>query len=431
MLAPRLPWPTWQGTALRNLNILLHLAERHALTLLCFAEPGATPGPLAEAGIEIIGLPPPAPRPVWRRLLDLPGRLEPDLVRRLDSPAMEAAIAALVAREAGGPGYDGLQIEGMEMAAFGLRAQAGLARVQARPPRLVYDAHNAEWLLQDRAWRADLRRPPKGWVGAAYSLAQTAKIRRYEGRLLAAADATVAVSRADAAALAPLAPEARFVVVPNGVDVEAYPVADPDAVEPGLVVFTGKMDFRPNVDAMTWFCQAVWPRVRAGRPEARLAIVGRDPSPRVRALASAQAGVEVTGAVPDVRPWIARAGLVVVPLRVGGGTRLKVLEAMAMGKALVASTLAVEGLDLRPGLELAQADDATAMAEAILTLSRDPARRAALGTAARARAEADYRWSVLVPRIEALYADPPGRLPTSGSAAAGSSEPAGHRADGR
>ena len=406
VLAPQLPWPPQQGTALRNLNILLHLAERHAVTLLCFAEPGAEPGPLAEAGLEIITVPPPAPRPFWRRLLDLPSRLTPDLVRRLDSPAMDAAIRDLVARSAGDLGFEGLQVEGMEMAAFGLRARAGLAAVQARPPRLVYDAHNAEWLLQDRAWRADLRRPPRGWVGAAYSLAQTAKIRRYEARLLAAADATVAVSRADAAALRPLAPGARFVVVPNGVDVEAYPMADPSAEEPELCVFTGKMDFRPNVDAMTWFCESVWPRVRAGRPEARLAIVGRDPSPRVAALASAEQGILVTGAVADVRPWIARAGLVVVPLRVGGGTRLKVLEAMAMGKALVATRLGVEGLDLRAGQELVLADEAAPMAEAILALGRDAARRAALGAAARDRAEADYRWSVLVPRIEALYTGP-------------------------
>ncbi len=414
VLAPQLPWPPRQGTALRNLNILLHLARRHRVCLLCFGRADAEAGPLETAGIEIHRVAPPGPRSYWRRLVDLPTRRTPDLVRRLDSPAMIAAIDALVARElvaceAGtrgdAAGFDVVQIEGMEMAAFGLRAHAALARVQARPPRSIYDAHNAEWLLQDRAWRADLRRGPRGWVGALYSLVQTAKIRRYEGRLLSSVAATVCVSRADAEALRPLAPAARMVVVPNGVDVEAYRPADPDAVEPLDCVFTGKMDFRPNIDAMTWFCGQVWPRVRAAEPAARLRIVGRDPAPRVLALASPEAGVEVTGMVPDVRPFIARAGLVVVPLRVGGGTRLKVLEAMAMGKALVATSLGVEGLDLRPGVELEQADEPEAMARVILALFADAERRRSLGRAARARAEADYRWSALVPRIEALYED--------------------------
>jgi glycosyltransferase involved in cell wall biosynthesis len=163
------------------------------------------------------------------------------------------------------------------------------------------------------------------------------------------------------------------------------------------------MDFRPNVDAMAWFCEAVWPGLRALRPKARLAIVGRDPAPRVAALADPALGIEVSGAVEDVRPWIAEAGVVVVPLRVGGGTRLKVLEAMAMGKAVVATSLGVEGLDLQPGVEAEIVDDPAAMAASIARLMADPAARAALGRRARARALADYRWEVLVPRIEALY----------------------------
>jgi glycosyltransferase involved in cell wall biosynthesis len=306
----------------------------------------------------------------------------------------------------------------MEMARFGLDALASLSRVQPQPPRLVYDAHNAEWVLQDRAWRTDLRRP-RGWPGALYSMFQTVKIRRFEARLLRRATATVAVSRADEAALRELFSGARIAVVPNGVDTDAYPLADPSAIEPGLLVYTGKMDFRPNVDAMAWFAEEVLPRLRASHPQARLAIVGRDPHPRVQALNDPSLGIQVTGAVPEIQPWIARAEVVIVPLRVGGGTRLKVLEAMAMGKALVATSLGVEGLDLRPGIELEIADEPEAMARALASLLGDADRRAALGRAARERAVADYRWDVLVPHIEALYSEPgdaalhevPGDLP--------------------
>ena len=127
--------------------------------------------------------------------------------------------------------------------------------------------------------------------------------------------------------------------------------------------------------------------------------------PRVRTLASAALGIEVTGAVPDVRPFIARAGIIVVPLRVGGGTRLKVLEAMAAGKAIVATRLGAEGLELVDGREALLADEPEAMARAIAALAADGARRAELGRAARARAVRDYRWEGLVEGMEGVYGE--------------------------
>jgi sugar transferase (PEP-CTERM/EpsH1 system associated) len=390
MLAPQVPWPPRQGTMIRNFHVARRLAEHHDVTLLGFGDPARSAGPLAQDGVEVIAVPPPPPRPLGRRFSDLLGDPVPDLARRLESDAMWREVADLAGR-----GFDVVQIEGFEMAPYGLAL-----RREGAPPRLVYDAHNAEWVLQDRAWRADLARPA-AWPGAGYSFLQTRKIRRYEAALLGAVDATVAVSEADAAALQPLAPAARLVVVPNGVDTTAFKPAGPAEEEDGLMVFTGKMDFRPNIDAMTWFARTVWPRLRAARPGARLAIVGRDPAPAVAGLAGD--GIEVTGEVPDVRPWLARAAVAVVPLRIGGGTRLKVLEAMAMGKAIAATTMAVEGLGLSDGAEVRLADRPEALAEALGTLLDQPEERRRLGTAARRRAVADYRWEALVPAIEALY----------------------------
>lgn len=414
ILAPQLPWPPNQGTALRNLNLVRVLAARHEVRLVCFGDPAADRGPLPGWGVDLTVVPAPPPRPFLRRLWELPTQPTPDLLRRLASPAMDRCLAGLVETLAGQ--VDVLQVEGIEMAPFGLALHERLARGRRpgqgdRAPRLVYDAHNAEWILQDRAWRADLRRGPVGLPGVLYSLVQTAKLRRYERRLLRAADAVVAVSAADAAVLRALAPGVAPVVVPNGVDLDAYRPGPAEAQDPDLVVFTGKMDFRPNIDGMAWFVEAVWPLARALRPTLRLEIVGRDPVPRVRALASAATGITVTGAVPDVRPFIARAGMVVVPLRVGGGTRLKVLEAMAAGKAIVATRLGAEGLDLVDGREALLADAPEAMARALAELAADGTRRAALGRAARARAERDYAWEGLVREMEGVYG--PGLAPRS------------------
>lgn len=390
MLAPQVPWPPQQGTTIRNYHIARLLAQRHDLTVLAFGAPDALAPELTQAGIEVVAVPSPPPRPLARRFRDLFSDPVPDLARRLDAPAMWSQVAALSKRE-----FDVLQVEGFEMAPYGLAWPRAGGR-----PHLVYDAHNAEWVLQDRAWRADLGRP-RTWPGAGYSLLQTWKIRRYEGRLLRAADATVTVSAADAAAVRPLAEAARIVVVPNGVDTDVVRPGDPTAEEPGLCLFVGKMDFRPNVDAVTWFVRTAWPRIRASRSDARLAIVGRDPAPAVRDLAGG--GVTVTGAVPDVGPWLARAALVVVPLRIGGGTRLKVLEAMAAGKAIAATSMAVEGLHLRNGREVQLGDTPSALADVVLALLADDRARHRLGLAARQRAVAEYRWEALVPHIESLY----------------------------
>ena len=212
------------------------------------------------------------------------------------------------------------------------------------------------------------------------------------------------MSEADAEALRSLHRDAEIVVAPNGVDTAYFRPGDPSAVDGDLLVFTGKMDFRPNVDAVRWFCEMVWPRLHSARPSTRFAIVGRDPSPAVKALTEIP-GVLVTGLVQDVRPWVARAGAVVAPLRVGGGTRLKILEAMAMAKPIVATTMAVDGLNVEAGEDLLIADDPAEMTEAILSVLSDPERAESLGRSARRRAEFEYRWEKVGWEIEALYRD--------------------------
>jgi glycosyltransferase involved in cell wall biosynthesis len=161
------------------------------------------------------------------------------------------------------------------------------------------------------------------------------------------------------------------------------------------------MDFRPNVDAMLWFGQGVLPLIHRRRPQVKLAIVGQRPHPRLASLRDVP-GVTITGRVADVRPYIAGATVYVAPLRVGGGTRLKLLQAMAMGAAIVATSLGAEGYPVAHGRELLLADTPGDFAQAVLTLLDDAERRAALGVAAR-RFVATYSWDTLVPQLEMLY----------------------------
>ncbi|HEY64610.1 MAG TPA: glycosyltransferase [Caldilineae bacterium] len=407
LLTPQLPYPPQQGTALRNFNLLARLARRHTIDLVTFLQPGdeLTPdSPLHDLCRTIITAPTPE-RTLGQRLRTTLTSWLPDMAWRLESPEMWRRLRDLTRDRA----YEIVQIEGIEMAAYGL-AVAGvhltpgstIITPQEPPPRVVFDDHNAEYVLQQRAFQTDIRRPRR-WIGAMYSLIQWRKLRRYERIICQHADAVIAVSEVDAAALRRLSPELRPTVIPNGVDVEAY---HPDRVRaldlgPAALVFTGKMDFRPNVDAVRWFVP-VLDRVREAVPEARFYIVGQKPHPSLRRLA-AHPAVKITGRVPDTRPYIAGATVYVIPLRVGGGTRLKVLEAMALGKAIVSTRLGVEGFEVADGRELRLADTPEAFAERVVELLHDEGQRARLGKAARTFVESRYDWDRIVPMMERMY----------------------------
>jgi glycosyltransferase involved in cell wall biosynthesis len=271
-------------------------------------------------------------------------------------------------------------------------------------PISVFDDHNAEYVLQQRAFETDVRQP-RHWIEALYSLIQWKKLSRYEATVCRLADRVVAVSEADKATLQRLVPGLDVTVVPNGVDVGYYTSADiqPLPLPSHSLIFTGKMDFRPNVDAGLWFCQEVLPLVRRRMPDVRFYIVGQSPHRRVLRLTDDPA-VTVTGYVDDVRPYIAGACVYVIPLRIGGGTRLKVLEAMAIGKPIVSTSLGCEGFQgLVPGRELSLADTPEEFAQQVIGLLDDASRRERLGQAARRFVEEQYDWRLIVPKLERAY----------------------------
>jgi glycosyltransferase involved in cell wall biosynthesis len=189
-------------------------------------------------------------------------------------------------------------------------------------------------------------------------------------------------------------------VCPNGVDPgDALPPSDE-----ALAVFVAQLAWAPNVDAATWLADEVWPLVRRARPDARLALVGRDPSPAVRALAGD--GIEVTGAVPSVRPWLARAAVGLAPLRAAGGSRLKILESLDAGRPVVATRLGAEGLEDLIGHGVVVADDPAGLAAAIVELFGDPAGAARLGREGHDAVAARYGWdATLAPLLDAIAGD--------------------------
>lgn len=452
-LTPQLPYPLQQGTAIRNFGLIRGLSERHEVSLLSFcasSQPGAIPqpsrdiaGPLLTLCQRVETVPGPPLRPLLRRALDTLTHRLPDMALRLASREFADQLAAWLAREP----FDVVHVEGIEMTPYlgillGDRSWAqayGARQPRSEPdeglgsPFVIFDDHNCEYMLQKRYAQVDAR-IPRRWAGAFYSLVQWQKLRRYEGNACRRAHHVLAVSQTDAEALQQLVPGLDVTVIPNGIDTERYEFEPTDG-EPGAaadqaptLVFTGKMDFRPNVDAVGWFAEAIWPRVRAEVPEAHFYAVGQRPHPRLNHL-RADPSITLTGWVEEVQPYIRRAALYVAPLRMGSGTRLKLLEAMALGKAIVSTRMGAEGLTgaasghpgeaaVKTGLVNEQATDAKglalvednnpeAFAEAVIALLRDPARRARLGRAGRAFVEAHYDWRVIIPRVEAVYADRP------------------------
>lgn len=396
-LTPQIPYPPHKGTTIRNYHLIAGLAARHEIDLLTFADadqPGIDDNSPLNVLCRRIAVVPAPHRSMSQRALTTLFSRWPDMGLRLWSTAFVDQLRSWLRDGA----YDVVQSEGIEMARYGM-----LARKASHALRWVMDDHNAEWLLQQRTYQAE--RELKGWsAGAIYSWIQTWKLRRFERMLCRAADRVLAVSQADVAALHQLDPNLPIDVVTNGVDTrfnDPHAAAALDFDAPTLV-FSGTMDFRPNVDAVLWFVDHVWPHIRTTKPATQIIIVGQRPHARLDRLRAID-GVQITGAVDDVRPYLLGALVCIVPLRMGGGTRLKVLDAMSLARAVVSTSMGVDGFDVQHGRELMIADGAEAFATAVLQLIDDQPQRAALGERARRFVEASYDWKMIVPKVEKVY----------------------------
>jgi polysaccharide biosynthesis protein PslH len=258
---------------------------------------------------------------------------------------------------------------------------------------VVLFEHNVEYLIWQRLSALQSSR----WRRALFEI-EWRKLRAREAEACDAADLTIAVSEDDRRRLSELAPNARVAAIPTGVDTRYFTPIE-NAERPSHLVFSGSMDWHPNEDAVLYFADAILPRIRSEFPDVVFSIVGRRPTDRVRALA-AQPGITVSGTIDDVRPLIAEAAVYVVPLRAGGGTRLKIFEALAMGKAVVSTSVGAEGLALSAGKHFVAADSPDGFVDAVLSLLRNPGRRIQLGQAGRRLVDERYSWAQVAREFE-------------------------------
>jgi len=255
-----------------------------------------------------------------------------------------------------------------------------------RGVKVIIDQHNIEFELLERIYRRE-----KAGLRKWYNWWESRLLKSVEIERCGQADLVLVTSERERVLLKSMLPRSLIKVVPNGVDIEAFNGSSPEQEIAGQIIFTGTMHYYPNVDAVLFFAQRCWPLIRAQVPDATWKIVGHDPSPEVQRLAGLP-GVTVTGSVPDVWPYLAKSTVVIAPLQVGSGTRLKILEALAMQKAVVSTSVGCEGLSVVPGKHLIVADQPEAFAQAVIAFLQNPEMRITYGDAGRKFVEAEYSW---------------------------------------
>jgi glycosyltransferase involved in cell wall biosynthesis len=265
--------------------------------------------------------------------------------------------------------------------------------------------HNVESAL----WQRQALHEPNLLKRLAFKL-EAAKMLPFERAAVRRFHHVIAVSEHDREQMMMVTEAARISVVPTGVDLQQYRAAAGNSTSQPLVIFLGSMDWEANIDGVDYFCREVWPAVRRAVPDARFRIVGRNPHPRVKRLASDS--VEVTGTVPSVIEHLREAAVFVVPLRVGGGTRLKIFEAMAMGKATVSTTIGAEGLDVHHGRDIILADDPASFADSVIKFLLDTELRRRFERAS-AELAAQYDWPLVARKFEETLARVSGLVPVA------------------
>jgi len=380
--------PVDTGGKIRSFNILRHLARAHTVTLLSYYGGRKDSGYEAEIARVL-----PGAETIHTAALDgnafaqsidylrLLLQSAPFAVSKFTHPEVKRAVAA--AMDAGT-----FDVSVCDFLSASLNFPATLST-----PTVLFQ-HNVESSLWERLASTESNHAKR----LAYKI-EARKMVRYEHVALRRFHHVIAVSDYDRQQMLAMDSACSISVVPTGVDTEKYTVALPSKADPPKIVFLGSMDWQPNIDAVSYFCREIFPRIRREVPSAVFQVVGRNPHASVKQLASD--AVEVTGTVPSVAEYLREATVVVVPLRAGGGTRLKIFEAMATGKAVISTTIGAEGLAVQSGRDLILADDAVAFAEATVLLLTDVTLRHRYEEAA-ARLAGQYDWSNIMQQFAAV-----------------------------
>ncbi len=409
IVSAQFPFPPRFGFARRVFHLAAHLARANDVTLLTYGtadDRTHLAGLESDIDVEIVER---AEGAQARRRAGQAASVfsrEPFACRSVVSVEMQQAIDGICARRR----FDVIQLESSVLCAF--RLPPGIP--------LILDEHNLEYEVYERMHQGE-----RSLARRTFNRLEATRVRRFEQHWWRHVAGCAVTSEREEAIVRQLAPGTLVATVPNGVDIDEFQPSG-EAVEPETVVFNGLLRYRPNLDAACFLVDEVWPRVLAVRPGARLFIVGKGERDDLRRLS--RPGVVVTGEVPDVRPYLARAAVVAVPVRMGGGTRLKITEALAMGKPIVTTSLGCEGIAVQDGREVVIAETAQATAAAIDGLFADPALCNRLGHAGRQLAMRRYSWDDAGDRLEALTRLVVSTTLPQPTAAAPTSTPAASRA---
>lgn len=386
-LSPTVPFPLTDGGRIRVFNLLKQIATKDDVTLLALeTQPTDAEGvaQLQQLGIRVHLVPNAQTLPPvsFATLLKAFLKRQPITVARYDLPAYRQKFKELIATGT----FDLVHYEMFHTAQF---------HTEARLPSVLSQQN-----VDSAIWRRLCGETVNPFYKFAYWTQQLA-FQRYEWVLSPKFDAVTCTSDIDAVVFQRHCAEDVIEIIPNGVDVTHY-LPDFSAEAPAHLIYIGSMDWYPNEDAVDFFADEVLPQIQERVPDVRFSIVGGNPSARVQKLAERK-GVVVTGRVPEIKPYFAEATVFVVPLRIGSGTRLKILEALAMGKAIVSTSVGAEGLDLKDGEEIFIADEPTVFAEAVTRLLTDGSLRRRIGENGRARVERDYDWRSIGEKLHQLY----------------------------
>jgi glycosyltransferase involved in cell wall biosynthesis len=393
MVDEELPYPPTSGKRIRTLNLTLRLARRHRLTYICHRnadadEARAAADFFAENGIATVvvdrPVPPKAGAAFYLRLAANLLSPLPYSVATHTSRALRRALAEHAARQP----VDVWHCEWTPYAEALRGVGAG---------RRVVIAHNVESVIWQRYYETEANALRRWYIGR-----QWRKFQKFERGVLREVERTVAVSGVDALRFRRDFGARRVDVVENGVDT-AYFRPQEVRRDPGLLLFLGSLDWRPNLDGVRLLLERVFPAVRAAEPSARLCLVGRNPPEALRREAAGREGVELFASVPDVRPYLARCGVLVVPLRIGGGSRLKILEALASGTPVVSTRVGAEGLCLEAGRDLTVVEDIDDLVGALIAAVREPEAVEAQAARGREQVLRHYDWDALAGQLERVW----------------------------
>jgi sugar transferase (PEP-CTERM/EpsH1 system associated) len=406
MLAHRIPYPPHTGDKVRAYQVARHLARGHELTLGFVIDDASD-----HSGIDALGrdIPDLEWGGLWKPAALARGLAGLGLGRSLSIAYFRSGrLARRVSRRLRDQPYDAVYVSSSPMVEY--------VRGTALPVVMDFvDVDSDKWTQY-----AAKQRAPISW---AYRL-EGRRLRHFEAEAARWGRRCILATAAEEGLLKSFAPWARTAVIPNGVDLAGF---GPPADAP-TVIFTGAMDYFPNVDAVQHFCTDIFPTVARAVAGARFIIVGLNPAPAVRRLGEIP-GVTVTGAVPEVQPYYREASVCVAPLRVARGIQNKVLQSMALGVPVVASSAAARGLECRPGEHFLVEDDPIRFAERVIGLLRDREARTALAARARAFVEGHHSWSAALDRIEGVVVEAAGPGTARSSSPRASASPAGPAAE--